>query len=111
MHRIAAARRLVTDDTVQRRRDADRATRVGADRDRHQAGSNRDTRAGGRAARYALDVPRARIARRAVVWIEAEAGKGELAHVDPPDTDHAGLGKCCDDGRVLAGGRVALQNR
>ena len=44
------------------------------------------------------DVLRGGVSRRAVVRIDAEPGKGELAHVDAPDGHHAGGLQRCDDG-------------
>lgn len=72
---------LETHDPVQRGRNADRAAGVGAQADEGRPGGDRHGGPGGRTARDARRGRIARVGRRAVVRVDAHAGKGEFRHV------------------------------
>ncbi len=106
-HRIAALGRLVADNSVEGGRDADRAARIGPDRDRDQSHRHGNRRARGRTTGNAWRFGAAPgIARRAVMRVEAKAGEGELGHAGTSHRDHACGAECGDDRRVpFRGGR------
>ncbi|CUX57796.1 hypothetical protein AGR7C_Lc50020 [Agrobacterium deltaense Zutra 3/1] len=90
-HRITATACLVTHHTVEGGGNTHRSAGIGAYRHRHQTGSDRDARTRRRASRQAVTIRRSRIAWRAVMRIDAETGKRELAHIGAADADHARL--------------------
>ena len=101
--RHALLARLEADDAAERRRNAGRAAGVGADRDLAHAVGDRDRAARGRAARHARAV--GRIAGRAEMRIDADAGEGELAHVGLGDDHGAGRAQPPHHRRVGRGRR------
>ena len=82
--------RLVADDAAQRRRNAAGAAGIGAERAAAMPSVDRDRGARRRAARNAAGLAVVRVARRAVMRVDAEAGERELGHVGAADRDEAG---------------------
>ena len=108
--RVDAARaRLEADDAVERRRNAHRAARIGADGAGHQPRGDRSAAARGRAARRAQRLAVVGVHRRAEMRVEAEARIGKFAHIDLADRDHAGRGGVGDAGEVPGLGRSAAE--
>ena len=97
---------LEADQPLQCRRNADRATRVGAERRPRGAGRDRDRAAGGRAAgnaRLGVELRRDRVHRRTEMRVDADGGEGELGHVGPADESRAGCSQA-RDGRAICDG-------
>ena len=90
--------RLEPEQAAQRRRHADRAVGVGAERERHQAAGD----GGGRAADEppVMRVEIVRIARRPVVHVLAGEVVGVFAHVERADQDGAGRFEPLDQRRI-----------
>ncbi len=86
-------------DARQRRRLADRATRVGARGARHQARGHRGGRAARASARNVFGVPR--VLHRAEVRRLVGGAHRELVHVRLADQDGAGVLQALDDERVV----------
>ncbi len=111
--RHTPCRALEADQTLQRGRDPQRATGVGAERGPGRARGDTDRAAGGRAAgnaRPVVDRGGRRVPRRAVMRIDADAGEGEFAQVGVPDQCGAGGAQPCD-GRGVAGGGCRVGHR
>ena len=99
---------LETDQTLQRRRGADRAAGIGAER--RPGGTARDRRgaAGRRAARDAgrgVERGGGRVRRRAVVWIDAHAGECKFREVGATQQRRAGTAQARDCRTVCSSGR------
>jgi hypothetical protein len=100
--RQPAVGRLQAEDAAQRRRHADRAVGVGAERERHLAGRDRRGRAARRAAGHAREV--VRVARRPVVAVLGREAVGVLVHVERADEHRAGRSQRATSGRRAGGG-------
>ncbi len=96
-------RRLEADDAAHGGGNAHRAAGVGAERRHRHAVGHGDGRARRGTTRHALAV--GRVARRAVMRVEAYAGEGELAHVGAADDHRAGRPQARHHGGVGLGGR------
>ena len=109
-HAVARDRpvgRLQPDDPAERRRLADRAARVGADRPRGQAAGDRRGRAAGGAAGYAIAVPR--VSHRPVGGVLVRGAHRELVHVGLAQQPRPGLGEA-PDRRRRVGRAIALED-
>ena len=93
--------RLQPDDVVEHRRHAAGARGVGAERQRHQAGGNRDRRSRTRSARNQIAADR--IDGNAVGRAHADQAGGELIEIGLADDDGAGRAQSRDRGRILRG--------
>ena len=112
-----AEARLEADDVAQPRRHAAGAGGVGAERERHEAGGDRDRRARARSAGNQRRIEQ--VARNAVGRAHADEAGGELVEIGLADDDGAGGFQPGDAGRVLArlvgegraggGGRQSLE--
>ena len=89
--------RLQADDPAERRRLADRAAGVGADRPRREAPGDGGRRAARRAARHAGAVPR--VEHRAVGRVLVRRAHRELVHVGLAEQPGAGLVQAAHGGR------------
>ena len=99
--RHAPRRRLEAGDAAHRGGNAHRAAGVGAERRHGHAIGHRDGGARRRTARHPLAI--GRIARRAVVRVEAHAREGELAHVGAAHDHRTGGAQARHDRRVFLG--------
>ena len=88
VERDRAEARLEPDQPVARRRDANAAARVGAERDRRDAAGHRHRAARGRSARDPRWIPR--VHRRAVMRVDPGGLDAELVHVGLGEDDRAG---------------------
>ena len=102
-----AVGRLHPDDPAQRRRLADRAAGVGADRERRVEGRHRRRRAAAAAARHAVERPR--VGRRAVGRVLGGRAHRELVHVGLAEDHRARLAQPLGDVGVVRGD-VALED-
>ncbi len=80
--------RLQPDDTAERRRDADRAAGVAAERERYLASSEHDGRAAARASRDPIERPR--VVRRAERFVDGGDPPCELVRLRLADEDRPG---------------------
>ena len=110
VERYASGGRFPADEAVQRRRNARRSARIGADRAGHHAVGDRDRSPRCRAAGNATGAPIEGVFRRAVVWVDAESRVRELDHVRAADDHRAGVSQPVDDGRIACRGRRAEQH-
>ena len=106
---------LEADQAVQRRRDADRAAGVAAQRRHCRAGGHRDRAARARSAgnagrRGRIERGHRHVGRRAVVRVDADAGEGELGHLRAADQRGAGRAQPGDGRSVHRGRRLVRQH-
>ena len=99
----AAIGRLDPGEPAERRRDANRATRVRAERAGTDARRYRCARSGRRAAADAVNRGVPRIPRRPVMRIETFGPIGELVHIELAQGDGAGAREPRDDSGILVG--------
>ena len=99
--RQPAVGRLQPEQAAERRRHADRAVGVGAERERHQPARDRAARAARRAAGHAVTI--VRIVRVAVVHVLAGEVVGVFAHVERADQHGAGRFQPLDQRLVVRG--------
>ena len=106
----AAERRLQAEHAAQRRRHADRAVGVGAERERHHAGGDRRA---GAARRAAGDCASRSCGLRvgAVVRVLGREAVGVLVHVERADEHRAGALACARTSGGVARGRRTLRAR
>ena len=108
--RDPAVGRLEPQDAAERRRDADRAVRVGAETQRNEARRDRRRGAARRAAGHARGV--VRVARRTVVRVLGREAERILVHVETADQHGAGATQSGDRRRVVFRGRpIAVDPR
>ena len=91
--------RLQSDDVVEHRRHAAAAGGVGAERQRHQPGGNRDRRSRTRSARNEIGADR--IDGNAIGRADADEAGRELIEIGLADDDGAGRAQFCDRRRIL----------
>ena len=102
-----AEARLEADDVAQSGRHAARPGSIGAERERNEAGADRDRRTRARSAGNERGIEQ--VARRAVGRAHADQAGGELIEIGLADDDGAGPPEPRDAGRVLA--RVVREGR